>query len=513
MTNVLRRALQVLPVAAILTCAACGGNKPQDTPANKSTEPAGNYFAGTTPIYALLQSGSGGSWVFTTITDSDAMPDSGYLVRLNDLKPAFDIRVAECSPQLYPESHRCNPSHPFRDKDAGVLDKLISGGIAVGTAGKVTDISAGYETAFDEPAFNQAVDEALINSGLQLSRQELIADLDRYRDLLATSQRELGELERQANQNKSALSNRYKFEVRPVVSGLTQYYAGDLDYDKLISLQPQSNDASSLAELKAVSLLPCQVRNCLNDTRQAIVTLEEDIKRQKQGFESLLSPESITFDVSCDESQAGSYLVRLQCPPEFVLVRDVVTTLPVQVQILARDFSALVPNFSVADEQLEVQVQGAEMRFTNPTSTYVSVSAVTVYYNSQVETHPVSIELAPGVSVARPIDEFLTPGIEVESSYAGMTPGKAAGASFSFGLAVRYRLATERDDRSLYATEKFNVGCVIENRLRPGSCLPEPKPAAVPEPESLPESSATSEPIAGPPAPGANNIEPSEQPD
>jgi hypothetical protein len=158
-----------------------------------------------------------------------------------------------------------------------------------------------------------------------------------------------------------------------------------------------------------------------------------------------------------------------------------------------------------------VQVKDAELRFTNPTSTYVSVSAVTVYYNSQVETTPVSIELAPGVSVARTIDEFVTPGIDVESSYPSMTPDKAAGASFRFGLAVRYQLATERDERSLYATEKFNVGCVIENRLRPGSCIPEPEPVV--QPAAEPVQMVPQQPAAAPPSGSAAASDSDERPD
>ena len=92
---------------------------------------------GTQAIYALLVSNKDGSWVFKTISASDELPDSAYLVRLNDLTPAFDTRVAECSPQVYTDLHRCNPVNPFRNEDSGVLDKIINGSIAVGTAGKL----------------------------------------------------------------------------------------------------------------------------------------------------------------------------------------------------------------------------------------------------------------------------------------------------------------------------------------------------------------------------------------
>ena len=170
-------------VAGVLVFVTACGGQPSKTDALvvDAVEPS-NFYSGTQPVYAHLVSNKDGSWVFSTITASDTPSDSAYLVRLNDLTPAFDIRIAECSPQVYPDAHRCNPMNPFRDEDSGVLDKIISGGIAVGTAGKVKDISYGYETTFDEAAFNRAVDEALINSNLD--HRQLIATLTTYADEL-----------------------------------------------------------------------------------------------------------------------------------------------------------------------------------------------------------------------------------------------------------------------------------------------------------------------------------------
>jgi hypothetical protein len=53
-----------------------------------------------------------------------------------------------------------------------------------------------------------------------------------------------------------------------------------------------------------------------------------------------------------------------------------------------------------------------------------------------------------------------------------MTPDKAAGASFQFGVAVRYRVASDPDEKTLHDMQSFNVGCVIENQVDPGSCTP-----------------------------------------
>ena len=172
------RARHLTVACLLLACSACGSN-PQNAsvPASNDTS---NHYVGAQPVYAELVRERGGSWVFTNVTDSDMPSTSGYLVRLNDLQPVFDTRAAECVPQVYPDSHRCSPLHPFRNKDTGMIDKIINSSIAVGTAGKVTDLSQTYETTFDEAAFNGAVDEALLNSGLDQDRRKLLSLIDTY---------------------------------------------------------------------------------------------------------------------------------------------------------------------------------------------------------------------------------------------------------------------------------------------------------------------------------------------
>ena len=118
-----------------LLCVACGGSPPRENVRAVESTPASNYFVGTQPVYVHLVSERGGSWLFTTVTDSDSPLETGFLVRLNDLTPVFDIRIAECVLQVYPNTHRCSPSHPFRDKDVGMIDRIINGKI-IGARGR-----------------------------------------------------------------------------------------------------------------------------------------------------------------------------------------------------------------------------------------------------------------------------------------------------------------------------------------------------------------------------------------
>ena len=455
----------------VVLSAACSSN-PQPQPLQSAdTSPTGNFFLGERPVYAHLVNERGGSWVFTTITASDASIDSGYLVRLNDLTPAFDTRAAECTPQVYPASHRCSPLHPFRDKDTGMLDKIINGGIAVGTAGKVTDISQTYETTFDDSAFNQAVDEALLNSGLDTERRRLISLLDAYEQEAASAHVELSNMTQQLSASLNNI-NQVELEVLPSITGLTGYYQNDIDFAELIELTLVTDGNVPSVKLEQRDALPCDARHCVAAAEDTLARLRQDIQSHRHRLSSMMTPGARVYDVSCDTSVYGHYLLSLACPEQVIVAGHGTVELPINVTILSRDFEKLFPDIDLADDRLRISVENQSVTFTNTTDEYITLTAQTIYYNSSVNTTSLPIDIPPGISVTRNIDEFLSQSIGIESSYRQMTPDKAAGTSFQFGVAVRYRVASDPDEKTLHDIQGFTVGCVIDNQLRPGSCVP-----------------------------------------
>jgi len=446
--------------------ASCGSSPQQQAAVEPESVDQSNYFIGKNPVYAVLKSGSGGSWMFDEVTQSDLQPEKGFLVRLNDLAPAFDTRIADCTPQAYSTNHKCNPVHPFRDKDVGVISKIINGGIAAGTAGKVTDVSRTYETTFNEPAFNQAVDEALVNSGLDRDRQDLLNTLDSYATMFQDSRATLDELRRNADDAYRDTST-VDLEIQPRLSGLTEYYTGDLDYRDLVELVPLSSADSAGMELKPTKLLPCDARECARKARNAMASIETDVERSRRRMQA--SPKDI-YEVRCSKTTHAGYLFRMQCPDQITRRLSGSVPLPIELNFLAKDFDGLYPEIRLDDENLTIAIAGNELSFVNKTSDYLSVTAQTVYYNSQIQTNAAQISLAPGAIVKRPVSEFVSPAIHIESSYRQMTPDKADSSTFQFGFAAKYRGARDTTETTLYDKREFNVGCVIKNRIESGSC-------------------------------------------
>jgi len=460
-------ARRLYAVCAFSILAACGGHSPKEEAVAAEPVPSGNYFMGARPIYAHLVSMKDGSWVFTTLTHSDEPPEKGFLVRLNDLEPAFDTRVAECVPQVYPETHRCNPANPFRDEDSGVLDKIINSGIAIGTAGQIKDITYAYETTFDETDFNRAVDEALLNT--DLDRRALISLVAAY-DEEARAARTESQAAAERLQALRDSADRIELDIEPTIDGLVEYYQGDIDFTQLVDLELVEDASSRDAQPVPAAVLPCEARNCVAAVNTALTELRHNVQTNREQVAARMRPSSRAYDVRCDMIGYAGYLLKAECPAQIVAADDKPVSLPIDVTILSRDFDGLYPAFDVADPNLDIAIDGRTVTFQNTTGEYLTVSAQTVYYNSSVHTTTIRVDIPPGISVTRDLQDFVSQAIDIESSYRQMTPSKAAGASFQFGFAVRYRLASQPDERTLHSRQSFNVGCVIANRMRPGSC-------------------------------------------
>ena len=476
-----------------LLVAACGSTPDNSEPAAAEQGTAENFYVGSSDVFAHLVSGSGGSWQFTRVTASDVEPENGFLVRLNDLAPAFDTRVAECTPQAYPGTHKCSPAHPFRDKEVGVIKKIISGGIAAGTAGKVSDVSANYKTTFDAARFNQAVDEALINSGLDDTRAELIRLLETYEETSRSARSDLDAM-RQAATARYHDTDAVEIEIQPTVTGLTEYYSGDLDLRELIELVPDSAGAAATSPIEAKPLLPCNARTCMASARRELASLNAAVETER----SRLGPDTgaalDVYRLRCDETRYQGYLFRLECPPEIRRSDNGPAPVPLTLHIYARDFENLFPSVQFEDENLRIETDGTAAHFINKTPSYLSITTQTVYYNSLVETKATNIPVAPGARAEQPLADLVSPAMEIEASYREMTPDKARSTTFDFGLAANYRVAGTPTDSTLFMRRTFEAGCVIENRLRPGSCDHEPQPGDEPVPESEPESRPDQDP-------------------
>ena len=267
--------------------------------------------------------------------------------------------------------------------------------------------------------------------------------------------------------------NRVELDIQPSIGGLTEYYQHDIDFAQLVDLELADGTDLPAVVLQENTVLPCDARQCTARAESALATLQQDIAAHKEGLSAAMLPDARTYDVRCADGAIDSYLLTVTCPAQVVAAGNEPVILPIGVTLLSRDFDRLYPDFDLVDDHLHVSIDDQSVTFSNATDEYITLTAQTVFYNSQAHTTSFAIDVPPGVSVTRSMSEFVSQPIDIESSYQQMTPDKAAGASFRFGFAVRYRIASRPDEQTLHAQHNFNVGCAIDNQIRPGSCRSE----------------------------------------
>jgi len=449
----------------------CASGEPEARPVEHE-----NLYVGKDPVYGALVRRGDGQWTFSRVTSSDNDPESSFLVRLNDLSPAFDIRRAECEPRPYRENDRCNPMNPFRSRDMGVVGKIVDTGISASTGGKLSGMSRSYSTEFDTLAFNAAVDQALLLTGMDDNRMALINGLAAIGEMAAVQEAEVealrGQMLRQYELDKE---QNIKIDAR--VSGLIQYYSNDLDPSKFVEVRAdQSSSVSQSTETDAVSILPCDASDCVQKLNTAMASLEQRHAARLESLRADLRRQTDAYVVDCSATQHAGYHFELHCPETLARNQDGLILLPVDVEIHSRDFEYLFPEFSEENDELSAAVFQGNLLLRNKTSEFVDVQSVSIYYNSQISTKSglgSRLNLAPFQDARVPVAELVSPAIAIESRHTNMTPDKASRATFSFGLAIKYSLRDRDAIATLYGMNDFNLQCAIESRLQPGSCRQE----------------------------------------
>lgn len=465
----LSQSILAIPLAAAAALTGCASSEP--VPPQAAHE---NVFLGTEPVYAVLKARGDGQWTFARVTRSNDEPEDGYLVRLNDLSPAFDIRRAECEPRPYRENDRCNPLNPFRERDMGVVGKLVETGISAGTGGKISGVSRSYATEFDHLAFNAAVDQALLLTGLDDHRNALIDGLERIERTAETQAREIEELRAQMLQQYE-LDKRENIKIDAQVTGLVAYYANDLVPSEFIEVETEVNlpRSSRNTDASASEILPCDASQCIDRLGSVMTSLQQEHEQQLAGLRTELERQTDAYVVDCSTTSHEGYHFRLHCPETLERNADGIILLPVEIEILSRDFEHLFPEFAADNGEISATVSEGRLMLGNRTGDYIDVQSVSVYYNSHIHTttdRATRFDLAPYQTAATPVGELVSPEIDIASRYTNMTPDKASRSTFSFGLAVQYSLRDRDTIETLYGASDFNVQCAIESSIRPGSC-------------------------------------------
>ncbi len=131
-----------------------------------------------------------------------------------------------------------------------------------------------------------------------------------------------------------------------------------------------------------------------------------------------------------------------------------------------RKFHNVTPSaFTAEDSSVSAQWTPSGIHITNKTNKYLTIDAVTVYYDYDVKTVGGSnfinyLELAPGTSTI-----ITSPFSTEDANSYTLTRDEAAKKFLQFGLAIKYRRTEDPTPRSVARRENLSLLPILENLL------------------------------------------------
>jgi hypothetical protein len=401
-------------LAATFLLSACAGKSPRT-----SIEERPAARLGDQPAFARLERTPQG-FRFTELAFSTPPSDQAW-INLNSLAPVFSTETEEgCAVGAgllgLPKAKPCSTLDPtkFRvDKMDGAqkFAKAITTAVTYGTTGtaRLTNVE------FDREAYKAAVAEAEVALGL--TRKEVLEAVDGIHD------------------EWTSLRNSYLTDhrsIKPEVNVLDRsgfFKEGLIDFTQNVSVTPRAlTNPQSLDRLRIVSPLS-----------QAALSQHLETK-----LRSLWQEQASSYRVVCSNTARGGFTIRMTCPPSVGRSKELASTFTVSAEILSRSFSRALPKtFEAADTRLRASFNSEVVTLKNLTNSFITVDAISVYYQGQISTKSKLAITLPPQSDSKPLSlsEYFQslPSIGRRET----TASESARRSIRFGLAVKYETQSQ----------------------------------------------------------------------
>lgn len=409
-------------------------------------------------LYADMAKGEDGRYYITRIsTEKDR-------IDLITLKPlGFDQKRWDCSSMLYGKfafsDHRdcVPPGSEFRTSVKRPLPTALLGATTLGASiifGIVIE-----ESVFDETAYNNALSDALRNSGLEGRREELIK---RYMSLT--------EMAEERNEELSEMFRKYRDEyynstapakVAKQIEDVSGLYTGDLYADMIIRV-----NRNALTELKPASTGSVVISGTPEEFEARLAALEGSMHVERTDLETSLRNATKDYPVICGPEHLEPYNIKYECPQRITGAQEAAPV--AKAIIVSKNISGALPElFEAEDESLKVVFKKGKLYIENRTGEMVSVTGASLKYRDSSAKSMKAAEVPPRSAIdATALYRLVTPEIEKAAIFANMTLNEAEKTPVDFALSVAYE---QNNEKKTLKTEKvFRLADLIrmENSVK-----------------------------------------------
>ncbi|MAL98041.1 MAG: hypothetical protein CL583_06280 [Alteromonadaceae bacterium] len=433
------------------------------------------------PLYADLQQSESG-WNFTALS-TDVTSFGGVPVNLATGEPIMDRENYDCSTWMWSAYHSDDIIKPcakgtFRGAkmtNGTVPYYVVSGVFTMGISMVLGVAPMESGVLWDE--YNAALAEAYGNSGLSASslagisgkfaamenlREEsesACARIPQLRDahLEAYEGKYLPDLASHIRiQDRSGFLDRYG-DVNPAnwVSGTVQlphhseFMAGCAYTDVKPNVPADTGQANAILD------------QLLAKEEQRLLTLREN----EQRYDRLLAAGG-ELEIRCrPEGRDNGMVYSSSCTQIVKFHQDGYFSKPdLPFTITGRDFNNVMPSaYKAEDENVEIELSGTLVKVHNRTGKYISVDAVTLYYENVALTNSKSgstlYELAPGTYQSFHLSSFRLN--DLPNDFAGMTVGQVNARTIDFALSAKYRVTEIDYPRTLHRKQTYKLASLL----------------------------------------------------
>lgn len=159
---------------------------------------------------------------------------------------------------------------------------------------------------------------------------------------------------------------------------------------------------------------------------------------------------------------------RLILPDTLSIQHGVVSGDPVVVTIDSVSFNDVIPaRYSNSNDDLKIELQDRSIRFTNRTNRYITIDALSLYYNDEIltvggEGFQGFRELPPNSEASVSLSAFDLNGLS--DDFFDMTKAKAQAQTVKFGFAAKYRNTDMVVAKTLFRQDTLSLYSLIKDR-------------------------------------------------
>ena len=456
-------------------------------------------------LYADLEKGSRG-WRLTDI-------DTNGSVRLGAMSPTPSIipRVQRNCLKAWFGAGKGGGRTPCRDKGPFVKYTpefsnvfFVPFGIALAPVGILIGepFLASFDVRFDYAEYAKAINEAKFSE----EYDQYFDDLSKkYEDLNQYIVNTLGEYpSSKSKENSEKIANNAKGNAEKDLNSLFEKYIKVKVVDQsgflkqkialndVIDYTPSAPDTPNFQEAKLVEksnfvesfnqILPSKdikefksklstVENTkqytLDSTRKAYVKNQDGNAKLLANYKKQLNTGdgAVHLRVNNLLDKNTDFNVDVSAPSVITRKNGKFSQYSISVTVKSKDFEKVIPrSYSNSNRDIELILDGSTIKVRNNTNQYVTVDAISLYYNAKILTVSGTnlknyIELSPQSVSTISINKFDID--RLPNNYYNVTLSKAKNIQVDFGFGVKYRITEQNSSKSLYKTEKYSLHSLI----------------------------------------------------